>query len=96
MEKITLEKIPLNHFISILVELYESGANFVDITGTPNVEQDVIGISVKDEYIFDVDEEEYDDDDDEQEENNENENKKYIIEKQIKLTDDDLLKLIEE
>ena len=95
MEKITLEKIPLNHFISILVELYESGANFVDITGTPNVEQDVIGISVKDEYIFDVDEEEYDDDD-EQEENNENENKKYIIEKQIKLTDDDLLKLIEE
>jgi hypothetical protein len=90
MEKITLEKIPLNHFISILVELYESGANFVDITGTPNVEQDVIGISVKDEYIFDIDEEEDDDDDDQEN------NKKYVIEKHIKLTDDDLLKLIEE
>jgi hypothetical protein len=84
--QITLHKIPLSTFIDLLVEVESSGAAFIDIIGIPDVEQDVIGIAVKDEYIVEEDEEE---------ENNES-SEKYVIQKQIKLTDDDISKLIDE
>ena len=50
MEKeVKLQKIPLEAFIEALVHLYENGANFVDIIGVPDVDQDVIGLAVRNE-----------------------------------------------
>lgn len=45
------QKIPLKVMLDILSSLYNSGANFVDIIGMPDKEQDSIGISVKEEYM---------------------------------------------
>jgi hypothetical protein len=51
MKKVTLHKIPLEEFIEILINLWENGADFIDIEGTPDSEQDIIGVTVKDEYL---------------------------------------------
>ena len=48
---VTLKKIPLEAFIQMLVELYDKGADYIDIIGKPDEEQDVISIIVKFEYI---------------------------------------------
>lgn len=59
-------KIPLKIMLDILSALYNSGANFVDIIGIPDQEQDTLGISVKEEYMASKEEmeseEEYEDD----------------------------------
>ena len=49
----TIRKIPLAPFINLLTEIYESGADFVDLNGERNEEksQDEITISVPMEYI---------------------------------------------
>lgn len=84
MEKeVKLQKISLEAFIDALVHLYENGANFVDIIGIPNVDQDVIGLAVKNEYL-EIEEEE-----------DENEEPEYKIEKKVILTDDDISRLEE-
>lgn len=44
-------KIPLETLIEILHEVYEQGANFIDIEGTIHEKQDVIGIYVYPEYM---------------------------------------------
>lgn len=44
-------KIPLEALIDILKEVYEQGADFVDIVGTPDEEQDTIGIYIYPEYM---------------------------------------------
>lgn len=46
-----IKKIPLKDFITILIELYDGGADFIDITGKPEGEDDVIQISVLQEYM---------------------------------------------
>jgi hypothetical protein len=86
MEKeVKLQKIPLEAFIEALVHLYENGANFVDIIGVPDVDQDVIGLAVRNEYMASPEEmDEY-----------EEEEEEYKIEKQVKLTDDDIRRLTE-
>lgn len=52
-----LRKIPLGPFIEILQELFESGADFIDIAGQNNddVEQprDTIKVTVRPEYLID-------------------------------------------
>ena len=57
-----LKKIHLQSLIDMLVNVYNTGADFVDIEGCTDVEQDVIGIIIREEY-FNVedmkDEEEY-------------------------------------
>ena len=53
-KEIVLQKIPLEGFIDILMQLYNNGANYIDIVGEPNVEQDVISVLVKKEYIDDT------------------------------------------
>ena len=50
MEKVTLKKIPLQVLIDTLVEIYEKGADYVDIIGIPDNTQDEIGIVVREEY----------------------------------------------
>lgn len=49
-EKVTLRKIPLKLLIDTLVEIYEKGADFVDVVGVPDDTQDEIGIMVREEY----------------------------------------------
>lgn len=46
-----IKKIPLKDFISILIELYDGGADFVDFTGKPEGEEDIIQLSVLQEYM---------------------------------------------
>lgn len=61
-----LRKIPLGLFIEILTDLFESGADFIDLTGDENNEgdtpKDSVKITVRPEYLSE--EEEEDDDDD--------------------------------
>jgi hypothetical protein len=60
-----LRKIPLGPFIDILTDLFENGADFIDLSGDVNNEgespRDSIKITVKPEYLSpDIDEEEED------------------------------------
>ena len=51
-KKVKFRKIPLKFFIDTLMMVYESGAKFVDIVGVQNIEQDIVTIKVKDEYMI--------------------------------------------
>lgn len=46
-----IKKIPLEEFISILVGLYDSGANYIDLSGKTMGNQDRIQIGVLEEYM---------------------------------------------
>lgn len=60
-----LRKIPLQPLIEILQDLYDSGADYIDLSGEQSKEgedlKDIIQITVKPEYILHEDD---DDDDD--------------------------------
>ena len=60
-----LRKIPLGPFIEILTDLFENGADFIDLSGDVNDEgespRDSLKITVKPEYLSpDIEEEEED------------------------------------
>jgi len=84
-KEIRLKKIPLNLLIQALMEVYNTGVDYIDIIGKPDEEQDTIGIAFCEEYLS-KDEEEGDD---------------HIVDfeelkeeiKNIKLSDDDLNQL---
>jgi hypothetical protein len=59
---VVFQKIPLRDLIETLLSVYNQGADYIDISGTPNEEQDVIGIHVLEEYLMNEDEEEEDND----------------------------------
>lgn len=48
---LVLRKIELKVFIDTLVEVYNSGADYIDIVGNPEENQDTIGIVVHEEYM---------------------------------------------
>ena len=50
-KQIKLHRIPLKDFLDILESFYEVGADYVDIIGVPDEEQDSIGVAVKPEYF---------------------------------------------
>jgi hypothetical protein len=55
-----LRKIPLEMLINILEDLYNGGADYVDISGDTDADgspRDTIKITVKPEYLSDFDEE---------------------------------------
>lgn len=57
----SFRKIELKELIKKLVELYNSGADYIDIAGSNSKRQDVISIIVRDEYMSkDIEEEEED------------------------------------
>jgi hypothetical protein len=57
----TLHKIPLEALIGILTDLYDNGADFIDISGENSEKEglpkDTIKITVKPEYLSDYNEE---------------------------------------
>ena len=48
---VELKKIPLAGFIAMLEELYDNGADYIDIIGKPDQKQDVISLVVREDYI---------------------------------------------
>lgn len=55
MEKgneVRLKKIPLKVFIDALIDVYTSGAEYVDLIGKVDEEQDSIGIAVTLDYMM--------------------------------------------
>ena len=64
-----LRKIPLGTFIEILTDLFENGAEFIDLAGDENNDgetpRDSLKITVRPEYLYiDNDEDEEEDEDD--------------------------------
>jgi hypothetical protein len=61
-----LRKIPLGPFIEILTDLFENGADFIDLSGIENSEgetpRDSIKITVKPEYLSEENDDDEDDD----------------------------------
>jgi len=49
--EIRLKKIPLGIFINALMDVYNSGLDYIDIVGKNNEEQDTIGIAFCEEYM---------------------------------------------
>ena len=94
---VSLQKIPLERFIDVLIELYDRGADFVDIVGSPDKEQDMMSIIVRLEYVdperndFDNEEEIIDDDD--VDDNIDNKKNCPVI-RNVKLSEKDLNNLI--
>ena len=58
--EVRLNKIPLQVFIDALMDVYNSGADFIDLVGKPDEEQDVVGIIVRMEYMATEEEREED------------------------------------
>lgn len=75
---VKFQKIPLKGLIETLQEVYNQGADFIDIVGIPDEDQDIIGIHVREEYLSD----DLEDEEEEQDENQEG------------LSDEDLNQLI--
>jgi len=83
--EVRLNKIPLKLFIDTLMDVYNSGADFIDLLGKPDIEQDSIGVIVRLEYM----------NSEETEETNEVNEEEFIAKKlDIKLSDEDLNQLL--
>lgn len=57
-KEVVLRKIPLKLIIEILTDLWDRGADYVDIIGIPNEVQDNIAIAALDEYFTKGDDDE--------------------------------------
>jgi hypothetical protein len=55
-KQVVLRKIALQPFIETLVNVYNSGADYIDLVGTPEETQDVISIVVHQDYISEAEE----------------------------------------
>jgi hypothetical protein len=49
--RVIFRKIPLELLIETLIDIHNSGANYIDIIGVQNDVQDVVTISVQREYL---------------------------------------------
>lgn len=50
-ESIVLKKIPVDKLVDLLVELYNRGVDYIDISGIPDEEQDKLAISFTKDYM---------------------------------------------
>lgn len=57
---LTIKKIPLDGFIDILMDLYNKGVDYIDITGVTNEHMDKMAISFSPEYMMEGSEENFD------------------------------------
>jgi hypothetical protein len=60
-EQVSIKKIPLDTFIDVLMDLYNKGVDYIDITGVTNDHSDKMAISFTSEYIMEGAEEEFKD-----------------------------------
>ena len=88
--QVRLKKIPIAVFLKALMDIYESGVDYVDIIGVPGEEQDTIGIAFSDDYMSKAESE----DDDINNENDSNIEQLEEEIKNIKLSDEDLNQLL--
>jgi hypothetical protein len=95
-KQVVLRKIALQPFIETLVNVYNSGADYIDLVGTPEETQDVISIVVHQDYISEAEEGEEsfelvieEDEDEEEEEESDKESPTKPT-----LSDDDINELI--
>ncbi len=49
--QVILKKIPVDKLIDLLVEMYNKGVDYIDISGVPGEEQDKMAISFTEEYM---------------------------------------------
>jgi hypothetical protein len=92
---VSLNKIPLKVLLDALEQLYEMGADYIDIIGVNNIEQDTIALAVKQEYMCPEYEEGENSDGEYEEYEEEEENTTPPIKKiNIKLSDEDLNQLL--
>lgn len=61
-----VKKVPLKQFITLLVDIFEQGYDFVDLSHSMDGDRDVVSIQVLSAYIHNEEEEEDDDDDNEE------------------------------
>jgi hypothetical protein len=52
-KEVILKKIPLRIFLDILNDAWDNGADYIDIIGVADEEQDNIAIAVREEYMND-------------------------------------------
>ncbi len=50
---VRFQKIPLEGFIDLLMDIYERGANYIDLLGIPDEDQDVVSVVIRKEYLED-------------------------------------------
>lgn len=62
-KEIRFRKISLQLLLDTLTHIWDSGADYVDIIGIQNEDQDVINIVVKDDYMSEEEDIQDDDDD---------------------------------
>jgi len=48
-----LSKIYLKDFVDVLMDIYNKGADYIDIVGERNDVQDIVSIEVRSDYISD-------------------------------------------
>jgi len=63
-KEIRFRKISLQLLLDTLTHIWDSGADYVDIIGIQNEDQDVINIVVKDDYMSEEEDIQDDDEDD--------------------------------
>lgn len=56
-----IKKIPLDGFIDVLMDLYNKGVDYIDITGVTNEHMDHMAVSFTAEYMMEGAEEEFED-----------------------------------
>lgn len=49
--EVILRKIPIDKLIDLLVEMYNKGVDYIDISGVPGEDQDKMAISFTEEYM---------------------------------------------
>ena len=87
-KEFTLKKIDLDTLLKVLVGLYNSGVDYVDLSGENHEEQDIIKVTVREGYFQQEREE------DEEEDYEQYEEEDIIIKPNTKLSDEDLNQLI--
>ena len=59
--RVVLHKIVLREFIEALIDIYDSGADYIDLVGINRRDRDELNINVRDEYLYTEEEGEEDD-----------------------------------
>jgi hypothetical protein len=49
--QVILRKIPIDRLIDLLVEMYNKGVDYIDISGVPGEDQDRMAISFTEDYM---------------------------------------------